>query len=167
MRGGEKQVSELHAALAQMLRSDAFVTLLNLEENELGDEGIVSIAESLHSHPTIFRLDLGYNAGGPKCLKAIAVLLLESPSLLCLDLSGNNLCSRLSMLGPSSMSALAPIGKALAVTLRWASTGGGVGRRVDVHGELGAESSEAEGAEAMQRPFEALGGRAALRSDGD
>ena len=101
-------------ALAQVLRADAFLTLVNLEENELGDDGVTAIADALRAHPTIFRLDLGYNAGGPKCLKAVAGLLQESPSLLCLDLSGNNLYSRLSMFGPSSMSALAPIGKALA-----------------------------------------------------
>ena len=47
-------------------------------------------------------------------VKALAALLTESPSLLCLDLSGNNLWSRLSYFAPASLSALAPLGRALA-----------------------------------------------------
>ena len=98
--------------LAMALKADTFLTLINLEENELGDDGITTVADALRAHPTIFRLDLGYNAGGPKCLKAVAALLQESPSLLCLDLSGNNLYSRLSLIG---MSALAPIGRPVSM----------------------------------------------------
>ena len=102
------------AALAALLRRDSLLTYLNLEENELGDEGAAAVADALRCHQAVFRLDLGYNKVSGRGVKALATLLLESASLLCLDLSGNNLWSRLSYFAPSSMSALAPLGRALA-----------------------------------------------------
>ena len=101
------------AALAAMVQRDSFLTYVNLEENELGDDGAAHVADALCRHPAVFRLDLGYNKIAGRGVKALAGLLAESPSLLCLDLSGNNLYSRLSMFGPASYSALAPIGVAL------------------------------------------------------
>ena len=101
-------------ALAPVLLRDSFLTYACLEENELRDEGTALIADALRRHQTVFRLDLGYNRVTGKGVKALAALLVESPSLLCLALSGNNLWSRLSYIAPSSMSALAPLGKALA-----------------------------------------------------
>ena len=100
-------------ALAAVLKIDSYITFANLEETELGDDGVVAVAEALRSHPSIFRLDLGYNAISGKGLKAVAALLLDSTSLLCLDLSGNNLYSRLSLFAPSALSALAPLGRAV------------------------------------------------------
>ena len=49
------------AALAAMLKRDSFMTYANLEENDLGDEGVTHIAEALCTHESVFRLDLGYN----------------------------------------------------------------------------------------------------------
>ena len=103
------------AALAAMVQRDSFLTYVNLEENELGDDGAAHVADALCRHPAVFRLDLGYNKIAGRGVKALAGLLAESPSLLCLDLSGNNLWSRLSYFAPSSMSALAPLGRALAL----------------------------------------------------
>ena len=102
------------AALAAMLQHDSFLTYLNLEENQLGDEGTVHLSDALRRHQAVFRLDLGYNKVTGRGVKALAGLLVESPSLLCLDLSGNNLWSPLSYVTPSSMSVLAPLGRALA-----------------------------------------------------
>ena len=102
-------------ALAAMVQRDSFLTYVNLEENELGDDGAAHVADALCRHPAVFRLDLGYNKIAGRGVKALAGLLAESPSLLCLDLSGNNLWSRLSYFAPSSMSALAPLGRALAL----------------------------------------------------
>ena len=59
-------------------------------------------------------MDLGYNNFSGKGLKALEQVIVHSPSLLCLDLSGNSFWSRLAMLAPSSFSALAPLGRALA-----------------------------------------------------
>lgn len=100
--------------LSAVLQLDSFVTFINLEENDLGDDGVSAVADALRTHPTVFRLDLGYNGIGGRGVKALAALLLDSGSLLCLDLSGNNLYSRLSMLAPASLSALAPLGRSLA-----------------------------------------------------
>ena len=102
------------AALAAMLQRDSFLTCLNLEENQLGDDGVVHVSNALRRHQAVFRLDLGYNKVTGRGVKALASLLLESTSLLCLDLSGNNLWSPLSYVTPSSMSTLAPLGRALA-----------------------------------------------------
>lgn len=101
-------------ALAAVLQLDSFITFANLEDTGLGDDGALAVAESLRTHPTLFRLDLGYNGIGGKGVKAIANLLLDSPSLLCLDMSGNNLYNRISIVAPASLSALAPLGKAVA-----------------------------------------------------
>ena len=101
-------------ALAAAIEKDSFLTYINLEGNDIGDEGALALAEPLTSHQSIFRLDVGFNAIGPKGLRALAGVVAASPSLLCLDLSGNNLWSRLSLLAPASMSALAPLGNALA-----------------------------------------------------
>lgn len=102
------------AGVAAVLALDSFITFVNLEGTDLADDGVVAVSDALRTHPTLFRLDLGYNGVGGKGVKALASLLLDSPSLLCLDLSGNNLCSRLAMFAPASMSVLAPLGKALA-----------------------------------------------------
>jgi len=105
-------------ALAKVVARDAALPrvnplYLNLEDNGLGDEGATLLARALLQHPAVFRLDLGYNEITGRGLRAIGELVAGSAALLCLDLSGNNLWSRLSMLAPSSMSALAPLGRAL------------------------------------------------------
>ncbi len=101
-------------AFAAVLKADTFVTFANLEEAGLGDEGAALVSDALRRHPTIFRLDLGYNGISGRGVKAVAALVAESPALLCLDMSGNSLYTRLGMLAPSALSALAPMGKALA-----------------------------------------------------
>ena len=123
--GGSTPLSALHlkqvalgragaCALSALLAKDSFLTYINLEGNDICDEGAVALSGPLTSHQSIFRLDLGFNTIGPKGLRALAGVVAVSPSLLCLDLSGNNLWSRLSLLAPASMSALAPLGNALA-----------------------------------------------------
>lgn len=102
------------APLGKMLALDSFITFANLEEIDLGDEGVTAVADALRNHPAVFRLDLGYNAISGKGAKAVERLMTDSPSLLCLDLSGNNFYARLGMLTPAALSALAPIGRALA-----------------------------------------------------
>jgi hypothetical protein len=101
-------------ALAAVLAFDGALQHLNLEDNALGDEGVVLLARALLDHPSVFRLDLGYNEMTGRGIRAIGELVAASPALRCLDLSGNNLYSRLPSLTPVSMSALAPLGRALA-----------------------------------------------------
>ena len=70
------------AALAAMLQRDSFLTYLNLEENQLGDDGAVHVSDALRRHQAVFRLDVGYNKITGRGVKALASLLVESTLLL-------------------------------------------------------------------------------------
>ena len=42
-------------ALAAVLQLDSFITFANLEETDLGDDGVTAVADALRTHPTLFR----------------------------------------------------------------------------------------------------------------
>jgi len=103
-------------ALVPLLLHDSALGELHLDNNQLGNDGASLLAAALLDHPALYRLSLGYNEIGARGLQALSELVASSPALFCLDLSGNSFWSRLSVVVPASMSALAPLGRALAAS---------------------------------------------------
>ena len=77
-------VSQLHVPSAQV----------NLNENELGDEGWCAIFDALRDSPKnkIANWDLQDEGVGPTTAKSLAAYVAASGSLASLDLTGNQLC---------------------------------------------------------------------------
>jgi Ran GTPase-activating protein (RanGAP) involved in mRNA processing and transport len=75
--------------LADILATHGTIYVLNLQANQIGDEGACAIAEMLKRNKTIEHLDLQFNAIGPAGASAIANALRRHTSVDTLWLSGN------------------------------------------------------------------------------
>lgn len=79
--------STLHSILKAMPR----LSYLNLQMNELGDEGVIALAPALHSCASLQTLILSDNKITDKGASALKEALLENAHLSFLDLSGNSI----------------------------------------------------------------------------
>ena len=80
-------------ALAEALKTNATLTVLNLRDNNIGPEGAIALADALKINTTLTYLSLWNNTIGPERAIALAEALKTNSTLTYLNLSWNNINS--------------------------------------------------------------------------
>jgi len=75
----------------EYLKTNSTLVELNINENNLGDEGAKALAEGLKANKTLKSLDLSLNYIGDEGAKAIAAMLDVNKTLTSLTISGNEI----------------------------------------------------------------------------
>lgn len=87
-------------AIAEVIRENKIITLLDVSDNALGHEGINTICEALSSHsakqpaPSLLTLNISHNAVKRESIPLIKAAIVKSPHLMELNLSDSKLNDR-------------------------------------------------------------------------